>query len=146
MNGSRLGVITTICFSCFILNQSIAQSKQSNCSGVQDTILHKFVYTSVDKMPEPIGGIIALSKSLSKQLKYSSAREEPIGRVIVAFVVEKNGTIRGGRIVRDFSDEGYFFGKQILIVVKHSKWKPGLCNGKQVAVLYTLPINIDSEE
>jgi len=143
INWFNLGLFVTICLSCLVLNTALAQNKKSNCSGFQDTILHKFVYTSVDKIPEPIGGFDHLSKTLSKQIKWTSAYDEYKGRIIVTFVVEKDDTIDGIRISKDIPNTNNFFSNQILKAVKQYKWKPGLCKGKPVPVLFSFPVTID---
>jgi transcriptional regulator NrdR family protein len=122
-----------------------AQVKKSECSGFQDSVLHKSVYRVVDQQPEPIGGIEKLLMEISKRLKYTG--ESDFGsRVIVAFVVEPDGKIDGERVIRGPSAKGETLTGQIFKIIKTFKWKPGKCFGKAVPVLYTLPIIVDLSE
>ena len=60
------------------------------------------------------------------------------GRVIVSFVVEKDGRVTEVRVVKGLSSD---VDKEAVRVVSASpKWHPGIQNGKPVRVAYTLPI------
>jgi protein TonB len=63
-------------------------------------------------------------------------------QIIVAFIVETDGHISGGRVIRGNRQ----VGQQILRVAKSLKWSPGKCNGKNVPVFYTLPMTIEYSE
>jgi protein TonB len=54
-------------------------------TGIED----KTVYIGVDVMPEPNGGFAAFSKYLQKNLRYPDVEEQ--GRVIISFIIEKDG-------------------------------------------------------
>ena len=80
-----------------------------------------------------------------KNVKYPAiARENGIqGRVVVQFVVEKDGTITDARVVRDI---GAGCGEEALRVVNSmnsmpQKWTPGKQRGKAVRVQFTLPVS-----
>lgn len=135
--------IVAVCLSCFVYNNSFAQSHKNTCEGRQDSILHKFVYTKVDEAAEPIGGLDTLGKLITKKFKYPPGDACYWGRVIVTFVIESNGSIDGKRIIRDPSGDKQLFGKQILNIINMVKWKPAKCNGQPIPCFYTLPINID---
>ncbi len=86
----------------------------------------------------------ALLTYLMKNLRYPSiAQENNVeGRVYVQFVVERDGTITGSKIVRDI---GAGCGEAALTVVNKmntlpERWTPGRQNGKNVRVQYTLPV------
>ncbi|MFC0515646.1 energy transducer TonB [Mucilaginibacter angelicae] len=137
-------IFLIVCLLTF--NNCFAQSKKYACSGRQDSLLHKFVYTEVDKMPEPVGGVKALSAVLSKNFKYPPGDAEYFGKVIVAFVIDPDGNIEGARIINDPSGERRLFGSQLIRIINMLKWKPGECNGKAVPVLYMLPLRVDFSE
>jgi protein TonB len=63
-------------------------------------------------------------------------------RIIVQFVVEKDGSLTGIKILRD---PGYGLGKEAERVLKSvkTKWSPGIQNGKPVRASYNLPITIN---
>lgn len=136
----------TICLSCFVLCSSFAQSKKRICEGKQDSILHKFVYTKADVMPEPQNGLKTLSDSLMKHLKCPTNKGDFQGKVIIAFVIEPDGKIDGQRVIRNLFGSDFTFSQQLFKIVKSIKWKPGLCKGKPVPVLYSLPINMGIQE
>ena len=86
-----------------------------------------------------------LLEYLYKHLKYPSiARENRVeGRVYIQFVIEKDGSVSNGKIIRDI---GAGCGLAALKVVNdmnslHSKWTPGSQRGNAVRVLYTLPVS-----
>lgn len=99
------------------------------------------VLTVAEKMPEFPGGTSELSKFLSNNIKYPAmARENRIeGRVIVSFVVEKDGFISDVEIAQSVNP---ILDKEALRVVKlMPKWKAGVQKGKPVRVKYSIPVN-----
>jgi hypothetical protein len=138
--------LVTICVSCFIFNTTTAQTSKSDCQGFRDSLLHKFVYKGADQMPAPVGGINLFFRQLTKQLRLSAVQQQIMTHFVVGFVIEKDGTINGTRIIKGYSTDTRDLGKQILAVIKQTRWQPALCNGKPVAFLYVLPFNIELEE
>ncbi len=65
---------------------------------------------------------------------------EASARVIITFIVEKDGSLNDVKIVRD---PGYGFGEATLAALaKTKKWKPAMHNGEAVRSQFTLPITI----
>lgn len=98
------------------------------------------VYNRADEMPEFPGGSMALTNFISKEMKIPEvARVNGVqGRVIVQFVVDKDGSIKYP-VVRRLVDP--VLDKEALRIVESMpKWKPGKINGQVVATKYTLPI------
>ncbi|MDR2968525.1 MAG: M56 family metallopeptidase, partial [Tannerellaceae bacterium] len=99
------------------------------------------VYTSeVDVMPEFPGGDTKLLKYVHDNIKYPKiASENGIqGRVIVSYIVEKDGSISGAKVVRGVDPS---IDKEALRVVgTFPKWTPGQKDGKVVRVKYTMPV------
>ncbi len=100
------------------------------------------VYTTanVQQQPEFPGGEKALYDWLNSHVQYpASAAEEGVsGRVIVEFVISKNGSIENARVVRGRHPA---LDKEALRVVKAMpKWNPGRNNGQAVKVTYHLPV------
>lgn len=94
----------------------------------------------VEQKPEFNGGEAAMYKWLSDNIVYpSAASEEGVqGRVVVEFVVGKDGSITNVRVVRPRHPA---LDKEALRVVKAMpKWVPGRNNGQPVKVTYTLPV------
>ena len=94
----------------------------------------------VEQKPEFNGGEAAMYKWLSDNIVYpSAASEEGVqGRVVVEFVVGKDGSITNVRVVRPRHPA---LDKEAVRVVKAMpKWIPGRNNGQPVKVTYTLPV------
>ncbi|MCR8561634.1 energy transducer TonB [Mucilaginibacter sp. BJC16-A38] len=139
-------MIFAICLSCFVFNAASAQTKKFNCSVFKDTLLHKIIYKQADIIPEPEGGMAAVSRLIAKELKYPSGDSEYIGKIIIAFVIEPNGKIDGKRIIKDPSGKGQLLSKQLFKIIDEIKWTPAFCKGKAVPFLYSIPVNINLEE
>ena len=95
----------------------------------------------LDVMPEPVGGEKAWAKFLNKNLRFPyAAQEEGVsGRVILSFVIEKDGSLSNISVERQ---AGHGFDEEALRVLKLAKaWKPGMQNGQPVRVRYDIPIN-----
>ena len=90
--------------------------------------------------PEFPGGIEALYKYMQDNVKYpEKAKAGKIeGRVIVAFVIEKDGSVTNAKVVRGVSDE--IDAEALRVVSAMPKWKPGTQQGTPVRVQYNLPI------
>ncbi|WP_183567565.1 M56 family metallopeptidase [Mucilaginibacter sp. SP1R1] len=98
------------------------------------------VFTSVERVPEFPGGLKAFGKFLSDNIKYPKAdREKGVqGRVIVAFIVEKDGSLSDLKILRGISKG---LDNESLRVLRLSpNWQFGIQNGKAVRVQYSVPI------
>ena len=98
------------------------------------------VFDVVEQMPSFPGGQSALLQYLSSNIKYPVVAEENgvQGRVIVTFVVEKDGSITDVRVVKSVDPS---LDKEAQRVVKSMpKWIPGKQNGSAVRVKYTVPV------
>lgn len=98
------------------------------------------VFTAVEQMPQFPGGEAALMKYLSQNINYPQvAMENGIqGRVIVQFVVTKNGTVGEVKVIRSVDRD---LDKEAIRLCKSlPKFIPGKMNGQEVNVWYTLPI------
>ncbi|MBO7615973.1 MAG: M56 family metallopeptidase [Bacteroidales bacterium] len=99
------------------------------------------IYNNVNEMPEFPGGIEGLMEYVAKNVKYpESARENNLqGRVIVKFVIEKDGTVTNVEVGRGWGNE--LDDEAVRVVKAMPKWKPGKQDGKPVRVSFMLPIN-----
>lgn len=99
------------------------------------------IFEIVEEAPEfPDGGMEGLNKYLSKSIKYPDiAADAGIqGRVIVQFVVERDGSPSDVKVVRGVDPA---LDKEAERVVKAMpKWKPGKQRGKAVRTKFTLPV------
>ena len=95
----------------------------------------------VEIMPEFPGGIDAFMKFLSENIHYPEAASKAgiQGRVLVNFIVEKDGTISNIHVVQKVND--YLDAEAIRVVGAMPKWTPGMQSGKAVRVKYAVPIS-----
>ena len=100
----------------------------------------KVIFQVVEEMPEFPGGMGEAMKFLGRNIKYPVAAQQAKieGRVIVQFVVERDGSISDIHTVRSVSPE--LDAEAIRVVSLMPKWNPGKQRGKAVAVKYTMPI------
>lgn len=89
---------------------------------------------NVDKMPELVGGLAALQQDLKYPELAKRAGVE--GRVIVEFVVTKEGTTRDARIVRGL---GSGLDEEALRVVRTARFTPALQGDNAVPMKLSLP-------
>ena len=98
------------------------------------------VFDIVEQMPSFPGGQAALFEFLSKNIRYPVVAEENgiQGRVIVTFVVERDGSITDVRVVKPVDPS---LDKEAVRVTKSMPhWNPGMQNGGPVRVKFTLPV------
>jgi protein TonB len=98
------------------------------------------VFDVVEQMPAFPGGNGALMSYLSKNIKYPVVAEENgiQGRVIVTFVVEKDGSITDVRVAKSVDPSLDREAQRVVNSMPH--WIPGKQNGSAVRVKYTVPV------
>lgn len=98
------------------------------------------IFEVVENMPEFQGGNAALMQYLSKNIKYPTIAQEngTQGRVIVQFVVNRDGSVVDPVVVR--SVDPYLDKEALRVISTMPKWKPGMQRGKAVRVKYTVPV------
>ncbi|MDP4238975.1 MAG: energy transducer TonB [Bacteroidota bacterium] len=119
----------------------IADVKQN----VTQVVEEEKVYTVIEQMPQFPGGESELLSYIGKNLKYPViAQENGIqGKVIVRFVVTKNGSVDKVEVVRQLDPA---CDKEAIRVIRSlPKFIPGKQNGVNVSVWYTLPITFKLE-
>jgi TonB family protein len=94
----------------------------------------------VEQMPQFPGGPAEMMAFLAKNIRYPVAAEKAgvQGRVIVTFVVEKDGSIAEARIVKSVSPE--LDAEALRVINAMPNWLPGRQNGEAVRVKYTVPV------
>ncbi|MBR1595819.1 MAG: TonB family protein [Phocaeicola sp.] len=95
----------------------------------------------VEEMPEFPGGEIELMKFISRNVKYPDDAKEAgkAGRVIVKFVIDKDGSISDATILRSVYPS--IDAEALRVVNAMPKWNPGKVKGEPVKVKYTLPLS-----
>ncbi len=108
---------------------------------VEEKTVKEEIFQSVEQMPQFPGGEAALLQWIASHIKYPTmAMENGVqGRVIVRFVVTRDGSIGEVQVARGKDPD---LDKEAVRVVKSlPKFTPGRMNGQPVSVWYTLPIN-----
>ena len=101
------------------------------------------IYTAVEVRPDFPGGMQKFYDFVSKNFK-TPEEDEVSGKIMIQFVVEKDGSLTDIKVVRDL---GFGTGKEAERVLRKSpKWKPGVQNGRPVRVSYLLPISISNAQ
>lgn len=103
------------------------------------------IFTVVEQMPMYPGGDAALMGYLHDNIKYPTvAAENGVqGRVVVGFVVERDGSITDVNILRGVDPS---LDREAMRVVKSMpRWNPGKQNGSAVRVKYQVPVSFRLE-
>jgi len=104
-------------------------------------VVNDKVFVVVEKMPQFPGGDNQLMNFISSTLRYpqQSMREGIQGRVMVQFVVDKDGIVKNAKVLKSLN---YELDEEALRVIGlMPKWIPGEQKGEKVAVNYVIPIN-----
>jgi protein TonB len=99
------------------------------------------IHLFVEETAEPIGGMEAFYKYVSKNLKYplQAKRASIEGRVYLQFVIDKDGSISDVKIMKGI---GFGCDEEAERVIKSSpKWKPGKQRGTPVRQRIVIPIH-----
>lgn len=99
------------------------------------------VYDVVEQMPSFPGGISGLSTYLNQNTRYPAVAQENCvqGRVVVSFVVGKDGHISDVTVLRSVDPS---LDKEAIRVVRNMpRWTPGKQGGEPVRVRYNVPVS-----
>lgn len=98
-------------------------------------------YLRAETMPRfQDGGMEGFREWVMSQIRYpeETLKSGKNGRVIVKFIVEKDGSVSNVTLLESFDKAA---GDESLRVVKSSpKWSPGMQDGKAVRVQYVIPV------
>lgn len=117
------------------LGETMENAQLSESPGEED------VFMVVDESPEFPGGTNALMGYLRDNMVIpDSCWENNIqGRVLVTFIVEKDGSITKPVVVKSVNH--LLDAEALRLVSAMPKWKPGRQNGQAQRVKFTIPIN-----
>lgn len=107
----------------------------------EEPVKEEQIFTAVEQQAEFPGGQAALMKWLGANIRYPEAAQQNNiqGRVIVRFVVEKDGSIGAVNVVKGVDKD---LDKEAMRVVKKMpKWQAGKNNGVAVRSYFTLPVS-----
>lgn len=102
-----------------------------------DSVIH---FRIVEQLPEFPGGMTAYMKWLTKNLKYPDiARDQRLqGKVIVQFIVNKDGTIADAKVVKSVTPS---LDREAMRVIRMMPaWKPGIQDDKPCRTMIAVPI------
>lgn len=114
-------------------------NKTTNHNGVNANT-DKILFRVIEQLPEFPGGATEYMKWLTRNLRYPTSAEElkVDGKVIVRFIVNKNGSISDIKIIKSLDPD---CDKEVLRVMnKMPRWKPGTEKGRPVRTEYVIPV------
>ena len=100
-----------------------------------------YIYDVVEHMPIFPGGMAAMMEFINQNKRYpkDALLEKVQGRVIISFVVEKDGSLSNIEVHKGVKPS---LDKEAVRIVKSMpKWKPGTQDGKNVRVRYCIPVS-----
>ena len=108
--------------------------------GVIDDDKDDRVWNVVEQMPKFPGGDAGLMSFLKDNIKYPAEAEKAgkQGRVVVTFVVGKDGAVNNAKVVRSVDEK--LDAEALRVVNAMPKWQPGKQRGQEVNVMYTIPV------
>lgn len=106
-----------------------------------DSTAKEEVFMVAEQMPEFPGGMKEMLKFLQDNVKYpeSAMKKNVQGRVIVQFVVEKDGTPTEFKVLRSVDPD--LDAEALRVMKAMPKWKPGMQKGQVVRVKFTVPVS-----
>ena len=132
-NGLWWRLLATLSVLAILLMSNTTATAQDKKTA-NDKVLEK-----AEVMPEFPGGEQAMYDFVNKNVVYpEEAKEKEIaGRVIVSFIIEKDGSINEAKVVQGIG--GGCDEEAVRVVKAMPKWKPGTEKGKPVRVHYMMP-------
>lgn len=99
------------------------------------------VMRQVEQLPEFPGGMVEFMKWLTRNLRYpdEALKQRIEGKVVVTFIVNKDGTIASPRV--DKSASAVLDREALRVVKMMPKWKPGMIGGKPCRTMFAIPVN-----
>ena len=133
-NGFWWRLLTTLSVLAILLISSTTVTAQNKKTS------NDKVFEKVEDMPEFPGGEKAMMDFVAQNVQYpKEAMEKEIsGRVLVGFIVEKDGSISETEVVKGIG--GGCDEEAVRVVKAMPKWKPGKQKGKPVRVHFMLPL------
>lgn len=96
------------------------------------------VFTTVDHLPEFPGGDAKFQAYIDASLKKAKRSDKTSGRVIVTFIIEKNGSTSAPKAMVGFNREADSMA--VSIVLKSPNWKPAIKDHKVVRCKFSAAI------
>lgn len=123
------------------------QSKEVNqISKVEPVFSENHIYdypknaNLLDSFPEYSDGAVKFDEDFNNAFNLVTT-EDLKGKLLIEFVIEKDGSLTHFRILRDLNQK--IGAEAIKTIQSLKKWKPGTRNKKPVRTKYIVPIQID---
>ena len=126
-----MSLMATCCLTTVLAQKTVVSQKDQK----------EEPFNVVEDMPAFPGGMEAMIQFLSSNIQYpADAQKQKVdGRVLVNFVVEKDGSITEVKVIKPAFPS--LDAEAIRVVKAMPKWKPGYQRGQAVRVQFTMPIN-----
>ena len=126
-----MSLMATCCLTTVLAQKTVVSQKDQK----------EEPFDVVEDMPAFPGGMEAMIQFISSNIQYpADAQKQKVdGRVLVNFVVEKDGSITEVKVVKPTFPS--LDAEAIRVVKAMPKWKPGYQRGQAVRVQFTMPIN-----
>ena len=133
----RVNTVTVSTVSSSAAGTTVEMASSSSDSDKEDKADE--TASAVQQMPEYPGGMRAMMDYIIANIERPEGTDDINGRVVLKFVVEKDGSIGDVQVIRSLDSR--LDAEAIRVVKSFPKWTPGMSNGKPVAVWYALPVN-----
>ena len=126
-----MSLMATCCLTTVLAQKTVVSQKDQK----------EEPFDVVEDMPAFPGGMEAMIQFISSNIKYpADAKKQKVdGRVLVNFVVEKDGSITEVKVIKPAFPS--LDAEAVRVVKAMPKWKPGYQKGQAVRVQFTMPIN-----
>ena len=126
-----MSLMATCCLTTVLAQQTVVSQKDQK----------EEPFDVVEDMPAFPGGMEAMIQFISNNIQYpADAQKQKVdGRVLVNFVVEKDGSITEVKVIKPTFPS--LDAEAVRVVKAMPKWKPGYQKGQAVRVQFTMPIN-----
>ena len=141
---TKIAIISTLFLTqlTYLLGQTSKLSMP--CKTEIDSLTKQLVYLTADREPQNEGGNSALIKRIEKNIINDISDTENYDlKVIVAFIIDTDGSIKGCRVIKDKTNK---VGLQMLDIIKSFKWTPAKCGNENVAMICKMPLILDPTE
>ncbi len=109
-----------------------------------DSLSVEHFYTAVKENAKPRKGYEHFYKYIGKKFKFTKKTDGQSGKIILSFIVEKDGSISEIKVLRS-AGEG-LDKEAIRLIEAYPDWEPGKYRGRIARVIYSIPITITAPE
>ena len=126
-----MSLMATCCLTTVLAQKTVVSQKDQK----------EEPFDVVEDMPAFPGGMEAMIQFINNNIQYpADAQKQKVdGRVLVNFVVEKDGSITEVKVIKPTFPS--LDAEAVRVVKAMPKWKPGYQKGQAVRVQFTMPIN-----